>query len=385
VTSRVDRFPGAGDGWARFDGPAGTLMVDTAIAAMQRHLTSGESANVGGVFDASLRSDALVDRARAVVARLVGASPDGIVFGANMTTLTFAFTRAIGRTIRPGDEILCTQLDHDANVTPWALIAEERGAAVVFAEIDPSSGELPVESVVRRLSERTRWLAVTGASNLIGTIPDLAPMIDAAHDTGARVYVDAVHLVPHRRVDASALGCDALVTSPYKWYGPHAGVLALTPDLVDALEPFRVRPAPARGPGRFETGTKSFEALAAIEAAAEFLVSEHDDALAPDEAAVFAPLLAGLESMPHTRLIGPRTLEGRTPTLLFTVEGRHPDDVAKALAAQRVAAWSGDNYAVEVARALGIAGAGVGVRLGVAQYTTPDDVQRVLRAVDGLR
>ncbi|MEX2254687.1 MAG: aminotransferase class V-fold PLP-dependent enzyme [Acidimicrobiia bacterium] len=385
MTVAAGRFPGAHDGWARFDGPGGTLMVDVAIEAMRRYLESGDAANLGGAFAASHRTDELVQQGREAVARLLGTTADGIVFGANMTTLTFAFTRAVGRSLVPGDEIVCTELDHDANVTPWALMAGEHGARVALAELDPESGTLPVEAVVDRITERTRWVAVTGASNLVGTTPDLVPMIEAAHAAGARVYVDAVALVPHRRVDVSALGCDALVTSPYKWYGPHAGVLALTPELVDEVEPYRVRPAPNVGPGRLETGTKSFESIAAIEAAADFLRAEHDAGLADEDAELFVVLLDGLLSMSHLRIVGPRTVADRTPTVLVNVDGVHPDEVVLALARDRVAAWSGANYAVETARALGIADTGSGVRLGLARYTTPEDVQRVLRAIDGLR
>jgi cysteine desulfurase family protein (TIGR01976 family) len=381
----TERFPGAHDGWARFDGPAGTLMVDSAIEAMHGYASSATWANSGGAFEASRDTDQLVGGARAAVAALLGASADGIVFGANMTTLTFAFSRAVARTLSPGDEVICTELDHDANVTPWVVAAEERGATVVVAELDPASGTLPTAAVLDRISERTRWVAVTGASNLLGSIPDIAPIVAGAHDAGARVYVDAVHLVPHRRVDVGALGCDALVTSAYKWYGPHAGVLALSPELLAEIEPYRVRPAPDRGPDRFETGTKAFEAITAVAAAAAFLADQHRSGLVDDEQAVFAPLLEGLLGMPHVRVIGPTGMADRTPTLLFSVEGESPDAVAAALARERIAAWSGDNYAFEAARALGIAAAGSGVRLGVVRYTSPDDVDRALRAIDALR
>src|SRR4051794_17305124 len=278
--SARDRFPGVVDGVARFDGPAGTLMVDAAIDAMRDHLASGESANLGGAFAASADTGALVDRARASVAALLGTSADRIVFGANMTTLTFAFTRAVGRTLGPGDEIVCTQLDHDANITPWVMAAQDLGATVVFAKLDPRTGRLPPESIEEAMTDRTRWVAVTGASNLVGTVPDLGRIIAAAHRRGAKVFVDAVHLAPHRRIDFTALQCDALVTSPYKWYGPHAGVLVLSPDLVASIEPYKVRPAPDRGPRRFETGTPSFEAIVGTAAAAAFLLDIGMDTIA---------------------------------------------------------------------------------------------------------
>lgn len=378
------RFPGVVDGTARFDGPAGTLMVDSAIEAMRSHMASGESANLGGSFAASDDTGALVDRARATVSELLGTTPDRVVFGANMTTLTFAFTRAVSRWLQPDDEIVCTQLDHDANVTPWVLAARDRGARVVMAELDPGTGRLRDGAIDRCLTDRTRWVAVTGASNLVGTTTDLGPIITSAHAAGARVFVDAVHLAPHRRIDIAALGCDALVTSPYKWYGPHAGVLALDADLLEAIEPYKVRPAADTGPRRLETGTPSFEAIAGVEAAARFLLDEDMETIGAAERAVFATLLDGLQSMPKVSVHGPTDLTDRTPTVLFGVAGVHPDDVAAELGKQRVAVWSGHSYAVEVANALGLTASGVGVRAGVACYVSDDDVQQLLRAVDSL-
>ena len=379
------RFPGLADGWARFDGPAGTQVVDAAIEAMASYLASGANANAHGRFAASEETDAVVARARAAVGRLLGAAPEGVVFGPNMTTLTFAFTRSVARTLGPGDEVVCTRLDHDANVWPWALAARDAGATVVMAPFDPASGRLPAEAVAGLVGSRTRWVAVTGASNAIGTVPDLAPIVAAAHAAGARVLVDAVHLTPHRPVDVAALGCDALVTSPYKWYGPHAGVLWAKPELLAELEPYKLRPSSDAVPTRFETGTASFEAIAGVEAAANFLLDEGMGRLAEREAAVFAPLLEGLLAMPRVRVHGPTDLAARTPTVAFTVEGHHPDEVATVLAAARVAVWSGDYYAIEVMRALGLADAGGAVRAGVSYYTSDDDVARLLEAVGRLR
>ena len=379
------RFPGLGDGWARFDGPAGTQVVDAAIEAMAAYLRDGRNANSHGRFEASQATDALVGRSRSSVARLLGLSdPLGIVFGPNMTSLMFAFTRTLARTWRPGDEIVCTRLDHDANVTPWVLAARDVGAVVQFADFDVASGRLPVEAVTSLLTERTRWVAVTGASNAIGTIPDVPAIASAARAAGARVLVDAVHLTPHRRIDVGALGCDVLVCSPYKWYGPHAGVLAAGVELLEALEPYKVRPADNAVPWRYETGTPSFEAIAGIGAAADFLLELGMDDVADHEAAVFDPLLNGLLAMGHVTVHGPRDLIDRTPTLAFTVAGHSPDEVASVLAAERVAVWSGDYYAVEVMASLGLATSGGAVRAGVVRYTTPDDVNRLLTAVAGL-
>jgi cysteine desulfurase family protein (TIGR01976 family) len=322
--------------------------------------------------------------ARATVAELLGTTAERIVFGPNMTTLTLAFTRAVARSLRPGDEIVCTQLDHDANVTPWVLAARDAGARVVMAELDPATGRLPVENVVRCIGDRTRWVAVTGASNLVGTVPDLPPIIAAAHGAGARVFVDAVHLAPHRRIAVDALGCDVLATSPYKWFGPHAGVLAVEPGLLDALDAYKVRPAPDTGPRRLETGTPSFEAIAAVGAAARFLLDAGMDQLGAADRAVFATLLDGLHALPKVTVHGPQDLVDRTPTVLFNVAGVHPTDVAGALAGDGVAVWAGHSYAVETAAALGLADGGVGVRAGVVAYTSPDDVQQLLRSLDRL-
>ena len=216
----------------------------------------------------------MLERTRATVAELLGATPAATCFGANMTTLTLAFTRAVSQVLRPGSRVVGTRLDHDANVTPWRLACDAAGAEHVLAPFDPSTGRLDPEAVIGLIDERTAWVAITGASNLLGTIPDLGPIVAAAHDAGARVFVDAVHLAVHRRIDVEALGCDALVTSPYKWYGPHAGVLCADPVLLAELPVAKVRPAPDRGPQRWETGTPSFEALAAVDAAARFLLDE---------------------------------------------------------------------------------------------------------------
>jgi len=360
-------------------------MVDTAIEAMREHLAGGNAANLGGPFAASLRTGDLVERARSTVGELLGAPARGIVFGPNMTTLTLAFTRSIARELRPGDEIVCTRLDHDANVTPWVLAASDAGATVVFADLDPVDGRLSVDAVAQCLTDRTRWVAVTGASNLLGTIPDVAAIVELAHAGGARAFVDAVHLAPHRAIDVGRIGCDALATSPYKWYGPHAGVLALDPDLLASISPYKVRPAKDTGPGRLETGTPSFEAIAGIEAAARFLLDTGMEAIAAVESAVFQGLLAGLTTMPQVTVHGPKDLTDRTPTVLFSVEGVHADDVARTLADAGVAVWAGHSYAVEAVTAMGLdAGAGVGVRAGVVAYVNDTDVAQLLEAVAGL-
>ena len=378
------RFPGLAGHWARFDGPAGTQMVDVAIDAIGDFCRSGSNANAHGLFDAAVEVDLVVERGRAAVGALLGADPGGIVFGPSSTNLLFGLTRAISRSLRPGDEVVCTQLDHDANVTPWRLAARDAGATAVMAKVDAAAGTLPVEAVTTQLTGRTRWVAVTGASNAIGTIPDVAAIAAAAHDLGARVVVDAVHLAPHRAIDVGALGCDVLATSPYKWYGPHAGVLWVEPGLLEELDAYRVRPAPSTGPGKLETGTPSFEAIAAIDAAARFLRETGLDAVRAAEEALFAPLLDGLLAMAGVEVYGRPDLEGRTPTVAFNVVWHHPDDVARALAGDRIAVWSGNYYAVEIMAALGLESRGGAVRAGVCSYNTADDVDRLLAAVERL-
>lgn len=379
---RALRFPGVRDGWARFDGPAGTQMVDTAIAASADWSASGANANCGGGFAAADATDELLERARRTVGRLLGAAPGAVAFGANMTTITLAFTRAVAQTLRPGDRVVGTRLDHDANVSPWRIACERSGAEHVLAPFDPATGVLDPHAVVDLIDDRTRWVAVTAASNLIGSTVDLAPIVAAAHAVGARVYVDAVHAAPHRPLDVAAIGCDALVTSPYKWYGPHAGVLVADPALLDELPVAKVRPAPDTGPRRWETGTPNFEAIAAVEAAATYLLDEGIATIAADEAVLATALLDGLAAIDGVRVWGPPTMAGRVPTVAFTIDGVHPDDVAAALAADRIATWAGHSYAVEAVGQLGLAESGGVVRAGVVAYVTDDDVTRLVDAVD---
>ncbi|MEP7048672.1 MAG: cysteine desulfurase-like protein [Ilumatobacteraceae bacterium] len=384
MVSLRHRFPGVGSDWARFDGPAGTQMVDSAITAMSDWMASGNTAANGGPFAAAEECQRLMDRTRAAVGQFLGADPNGVVFGPNMTSLTFAVSRAIGDTLAPGDRVVGTKLDHDANITPWRRAAEGAGAEHVMAPFDPATGQLPPGNVIDLIDDRTKWVTVPGASNLLGSTPDLAPIIEAAHAVGANVYVDAVHLAPHRRIDIAALGCDALVTSPYKWYGPHSGVLWMRPDLLDSLPVFKVRPAADQGPSRLETGMPNFEAIAGIEAAARFLIEEGMEHLAAAEAEVFSYLLEGLQSIDGVKVWGSQNLENRVPTAAFTIDGVHPAEASKTLGAAKVAVWDGHNYAVEVVDQLGLAGSGGVIRAGVSRYVEKPDVDRLLAAVRDL-
>jgi len=359
-------------------------MVDVTIAAMTDWMSSGRNGCGGGAFAAAEACDALQDRARAAVGQLLGADPNGVCFGANMTSITFAITRAIAATLTPGDRVVGTRLDHDANVTPWRLACEQAGAEHVLAPFDAATGTLPVENVTDLIDERTKWVAIAGASNLLGTVPDHSPIIEAAHAVGARVFIDAVALVPHKAVDIGRLRCDALVTSPYKWYGAHSGVLWMEPELLDSLPVFKVRPASDEGPRRFETGMPNYEAIAGVEAAARFLLEEGMDGIAVAERAVFAPLLEGLQSIAGVTLYGPATVEGRTPTAAFTIDGVSPADASIALAERKIAVWDGHNYAVECVDQLGLADSGGVIRAGVVRYIEDDDVERLLDAVEHL-
>ena len=379
------RFPaiteGAHQGWARFDGPAGTQVVDSAIEATSAWQRSGNNANSHGAFAAADACDELFEQVQGTVGRLLNASPEQIMFGPSTTANVFSITRAIGRDLRPGDEIICTQLDHDSNVSPWLLVAADTGATVRFAEFDPATGRLRPDAITSLLTERTRWVAVTGASNAIGTIPDVTAITAAAHAAGARVMVDGVHLTPHAPVDVAAIGCDVYSTSSYKWYGPHASATWIEPELLDQLHAYKVRPAPETGPGRFMLGTPSYESFAAIDAAASFLLDTGMEAIRAHETALFARLLDGLLADERVTVFGPHDLIDRAPTLAFNVAGRDPADVARRLAAQRIAVWDGHYYALEAMAALGIEGA---VRAGIAVYLDNDDIDRLLDVVHGL-
>ncbi len=356
-------------------------MVDSAIAAMAQFAASGHVANSHGAFAASAECDALVARAREVVGRLYGASADGVWFGANMTTATFAFTRAIAASLEPGDRVVGTRLDHDGNVWTWRRAADDVGVDHVLASFDVATGRLAAESVIDLIDERTRWVAIGAASNLLGTIPDVRRVADAAHAVGAHVFVDAVAFAPHRRVDVAALGADAIVSSAYKWYGPHVGAMWVRPDLLEGLPAYKVRPAENEGPSRFETGTPNYEGLAALVAAAEFVLEMGIDALRAIEEATFAPLLAGLQTIDRVRIYGPLDLVDRTPTVSFVVDGQHPDLTAAALAERDIAVWSGNSYAVEIGDSLGVNEHGGVVRAGVVAYVDDHDIERLLDAV----
>jgi cysteine desulfurase family protein (TIGR01976 family) len=381
LTALRERFPGLRDGWARLDGPAGTQMVDVAIDAMADFMRSGDNANHGGAFRAAEATDELVETARATVGRLLGGDPRGIAFGPSMTALTMRVSATIGRDLGPGDEVVCTRLDHDANVSPWVIAAERAGATVRFADPEPGTLELPASAVEAVLSERTRWVAVTAASNAVGTVPDLPAIVAATHAAGAKVYVDAVHATPHRAIDVEALGCDALACSAYKWFGPHTAVVWIRPELFETLRPDKLRPSGDEIPDRLELGTLPFESLAGVRAAAEFLLSLDRDDLRAHEDALLAQMLDGLRAIDGVTVHG--DARDRAPTIMFTVAGRTSTEVARALATERIAVWDGNYYALELFEHLGLEGEGA-VRAGAVAYTDEEDVRRLVEAVGRL-
>jgi cysteine desulfurase family protein (TIGR01976 family) len=371
------RFPAlSASDWARFDGPGGSQMVDSAIDAMTDWMRSGRGANLHGAFAAAIETEELVSQARDAVGELLGADPAGVIFGPSMTALTWRLADAVAQTLAPGDEVVCTRLDHDGNVAPWLSATARAGATVRFAEVDPRSAELSVEAVTSVLGERTRWVAVSAASNLVGTVTELGAIIAAAHAAGAYVAVDAVHAVPHRPVDIGRLGCDTLACSAYKWFGPHVGVLWMSDELMADLNPARVRPAPDAGPERWEQGTLPFEALAGVIAAAGYIGEIGYASIRAHEDRLLAQMLGGLQAMPRVRLVGaPRD---RTPTVFFEIEGMSAAEAAAVVAEQHIAVGDGDFYAVELARAVGVP---EGIRAGALHYTSEADVDRLLEAV----
>jgi cysteine desulfurase family protein (TIGR01976 family) len=377
--STRDRFPGLSDGWARLDGAAGTLVVDTAIEAMTDYLRSPAPSNLGGTFAASAACDELVESARATVGALLGVGDGEVVFGPNSTTLVLGFTRALGRTLSPGDRIVCTQLDHDSNVSTWMAMAADVGAEVVMWNID-ETGHLRVEALEELLAEGgVRWVAVTGASNLTGAVPPITEIAAAAHHAGAKVHLDAVARVPHLRTHRDELGVDSLMSSAYKWFGPHVGCLVLSNELLETVEPYRVRPADYPGARRWETGTPSFETIAGVRAAAEFLLEEPEPTA--HEQDLLGRLETGLAELPGITVYAPDPADERCPTTIFNVGDRHPDEVAAHLASRQVSVWSGDSYARELIAALGLTARGGAVRASLVRYNDTNDVDRLLEAV----
>ena len=380
-----------------FDGPAGSQVPRSVVDAMSHYLLN-DNANHGGTFPTSRATDTLVGAARAAVADLFGADdPEEIVFGPNMTTLTFQLSRALARTWRPGEEVVVTDSDHDANVMPWVLAARDAGCTVQHIAVLPD-GSLDQRDAERKIGKRTRLVAVGAASNLTGTIQPLARLAELARAHGALSFVDAVHFAPHLRMDVRRFGCDFAVCSAYKFFGPHAGMLWGRRTLLEEIEAYKVRPPSNHGAEKWQTGTANFEAMAGTLAAIDYLAAlgtEHATAPPADRRAalgvafhaieqherhVCARLLRGLHAIPGTRIVGIGELERvkeRCPTVSFTHPRHEPAELAHALAARGVHCWAGHSYAVALVAALGLQPHGV-LRLGLLHYNTEEEVDYVL-------
>jgi cysteine desulfurase family protein (TIGR01976 family) len=383
-------FPALAEGLAHFDGPGGTQVPQAVADAVAATMTSAVS-NRHGPFSSSRRADAIVDAARAAVADLVGGDPAGVVFGQSMTHNTYVLAGALAKSWRPGDEVVLSRLDHDADVRPWVQAATRAGAVVRWAQVDARTAELPAEQYDELVGERTRLVALTAASNATGTRPDVRAIADRAHAVGALVHVDGVHATPHGPVDVAALGADFYATSAYKWYGPHLGATVADPALLETLGPDKLLPSSNAVPDRFEHGTPSFASLAGVTAAVDWMASfgtgptrrecltSAMTAFEEHERGVFDRLLAGLTAREDVTLVGAPAR--RTPTVAFTVAGRTPQAVSADLGNQGIAVWAGNYYAVELMTALGLEDAGGAVRAGVVCYTTAGEVDRLLAAL----
>jgi cysteine desulfurase family protein (TIGR01976 family) len=383
-----ERFPALSTGAAYLDGPGGSQCPREVLEAVATCMEQS-NANLGGAFRTSAECDEVMVRGRQAAADFTGAEPEGIAFGANMTSLNFLLAHAVARTLRPGDEIVVTQLDHDANISPWLLVAADHELVVRHAPIRTEGVTLDHDALEALIGERTRVVAFTLASNAVGSITDAARIAAAAHGAGALAWADAVHLAPHRRLRAREWGIDVLLCSPYKFFGPHWGIAAIRPDLAESLPADRVRPASEDPPGhRFETGTQSHEAVAGTVAAIDYLRSLGDGSLdlAFERIRAHEDALARrfLEGLPDAvELYGIRGVEGRTPTFCFRVEGESPRQTAARLGEQGLYVWDGDYYALEPIRALGLAEDGGAVRAGFLHYTTEAEVDRLLAALSG--
>jgi cysteine desulfurase family protein (TIGR01976 family) len=374
------RFPALASGIAYLDAPGGTQCPQSVIDAIGAYLRES-NANLGGAFAASRRSDELVEQAHATAARFLGCRPEETIFGQNMTTLNFALTRALGRTLAAGDEILVTRLDHDGNVAPWLELAHDLDLRVGFVEIHDDT-TLDLADLERKLTERTRVVAFPLASNAVGTMPDGDRIVELAHEAGALVWVDAVHFAPHWPLDVAAHEVDVLLCSPYKFFGPHLGLAFGRAELLRSWRPYKVRPVADEPVGsRFETGTLAHELLAGFVAAVEYVEELGWDSIRAHERALGQRFLDGLPD--NCTLHGLPTMDGRVPTFAFRADGFTPREVAERLGERGIAVWDGDYYAVEAMERLGLRPEGA-VRAGFVHYNTFAEVDRLLEALGEL-
>jgi cysteine desulfurase family protein (TIGR01976 family) len=361
---------------AFFDGPGGTQVPDSVIDAIAGYLREA-NANLGGPFETSRRSDELVTNAHVAAAEFLNATVDEVAFGANMTTMNFALSRAAARSWREGDEIVCTKLDHDGNVSPWLELAHDKGLVVSFCEVDDEC-RLDLDHLRSLLSDRTRVVAFPWASNAVGTVTPVAEVTALARDAGALAWVDAVHYAPHGPIDVRAAGADVLLCSPYKFYGPHLGLAFGRRELLELWRPYKVRPSDDFPVGhRYETGTLAHELLAGFVAAVDYLREVGWEFVGEHERELGQQFLDGLPDA--YRLHGIPSFDGRVPTFAITHESRSPQDVATRLGDRGFAVWHGNYYAVEIMKRLGLdEGA---VRIGIVHTNTADEVERLLAAL----
>ncbi len=396
------------------DNPGGTQVARTSLERIQEYLVES-NANHGGAFATSRISDERVRQTRAAAADFLNAArPEEIVIGANMTTLTFHISRSLGRTLQRGDTIVVTRLDHDANISPWLLLAEDRGLNIRFVDFHPENGTLDMEDMQRAMEVRPKIVAVGYASNALGTINPVADVVRMAHAAGALTYIDAVQYAPHGPIDVQALDTDFLVCSAYKFFGPHLGILYGKHDLLESLTAYRVRPAPAEAPDKFETGTGNFEHMWGLFGALEYLewlgqtygeefyelnsakysgrrltFKNAMSAVKAYEQDLNRALLSAIRSVPGTRIYGitdPECLDQRVPTFSFTLEGFQPEQVAKKMDEHGIYIWDGNFYALEVTTRLGLEDRGGLIRVGATHYNTVAEIEKfgeALRQIAG--
>lgn len=406
LTREIDGVP-----VAYLDGPAGTQVPRECIEAITAYLETS-NANSHGRFTAAIETEALLEEVHAAGADFVGGgSAEEIVFGANMTTLTFAVSRAIGRTLEAGDELIVTRLDHDGNVAPWLALEEERGAVIRYVEVNGDDCTLDLDGLATALGLRTRLVAVGMASNAVGTINPIRQIADLVHAAGAKLWVDAVHAAPHLPIDVAELGADYLICSPYKFYGPHLGMLWARRELLEALPAYKVRPSPDALPWRWETGTQSHETLAGLLGTFRYLewlgVSQGGasgipgaadggrrgrlrlalDVIRDYERGLTLHLLEALGRVPGLRIWGitdPARVDERCPTVGFTMTGHTPAEISAFLGRHAISSWDGDYYAYELIRTLGLAESGGMLRVGLVHYNTVEEIDRLADALRGL-
>jgi cysteine desulfurase family protein (TIGR01976 family) len=387
---------------AFLDGPAGTQVPQQVITAVQNYFLNA-NANTCGAFETSRRNDAILVNAREAMADFFHCDADEVIFGQNMTTITFALARAIARDLKPGDEIIVTTLDHDANVAPWRAL-EEKGIVIRQVEIKEHDCTLDLEDLKRKLSIKTKLVAVGYASNAVGTINPVAEITKLAHAAGALMFIDAVHYAPHGPIDVRALDCDFLACSPYKFFGPHMGTLYGKHEHLLRFNPYKVRPAPDTLPDRWETGTQVQELIAGIGAAVDYIaaVGRHHDSTAKDRRAalqsaykvtrdherkLLAQLIPGLLAIPGLKFYGitnPHNFDNRCSTVSVRIANHEPVDIAKFLGDRGIFTWDGNYYALNLAERLGVAEKGGFLRVGLVHYNTSDEVARLLTALNQL-